>query len=81
MKNELFSRLTNESPKFFKKIQGIGLTLGAVGAAIVAIPASVIVLPAAIVTLGGYFVAIGLVAAAVAKTTVADTSVLPKKDE
>lgn len=79
MKNELFTRLANESPSFFKKIQAIGLTLGAIGGAILAVPASVVVLPATVITIGGYFVAVGVVAAAVAKTTVADSSVLQDK--
>lgn len=81
MLNEIKKRLTSESPSFFKKIQKIGITLGAAGLAIMAIPASVVVLPAALVTMAGYFVAIGSVAAAIAKTTVADPSVLEKKEE
>ncbi len=78
--NEIFKRLTNESPTFFKRIQALGITLGAIGAAILTIPVSVVALPAIINTLAGYFVAAGLVAAAVAKTTVANPDVL-KKDE
>lgn len=80
MKNELLTRITNESPSFFKKIQTLGITLGAVGVALLAIPASVIVLPATVTTMAGYFIAAGTVAAAVAKTTVADAAVLEKKD-
>lgn len=79
MANELITRVTSESPKFFKNIQKIGLTLGAVGGALLLIPASVVVLPAAVITMAGYFVAIGTVAAAVAKTTVEDKSVLDGK--
>jgi len=77
---QLLTRLTNESPNFFKKIQAIGITLGAVGVAILAIPASVIVLPATLTTVAGYFIAIGSVAAAVAKTTVANPEVLKSEN-
>lgn len=73
---EILKRLTSESPKFFKRIQALGITFGAIGGAIMAIPASVVALPAIVVTMGGYFVAVGIVAAAVAKTTVSDPSVL-----
>lgn len=79
--NQLWTRLTNESPSFFKKIQAIGLTLGVIGATLLAIPASVIVLPAAVLTYAGYFTVAGLVAAAVAKTPVIDASVLNKPKE
>ena len=75
----ILKRITSDSPSFFKKIQTIGITLGAVGLAIVSVPASVIALPAIVTTMAGYFIAIGTVAAAVAKTTVADPSVLEEK--
>ncbi len=78
--NTLIKRLTSESPTFFKRIQAIGITIGSIGLAIVALPASIIVLPAAVTTIAGYFIAIGAVAAAVAKTTVADPSVLVKSE-
>ncbi len=78
---EIITRFSSESPKFFKRIQAIGISLGAIGGAIVAMPTGIVVLPAAVVTMGGYFVAIGIVAAAVAKTTVTDSSVLqPQQD-
>lgn len=77
---EIFIRLTNESPSFFKRLQAIAITVGAVGTAIVTIPASVVVLPAAVTTLGGYLMACGIVAAAIAKTPVTDPSVLKKEE-
>jgi len=77
---ELLTRLTSTSPAFFKRIQALGITLGAVGLALLAIPASVIVLPAGIITVAGYFVAAGSVAAAVSKLTVADSNVLKEQD-
>lgn len=79
--NEIIKRFTSESPTFFKRIQAIGITLGVAGAAILAIPTGTIALPAALVTAAGYFVAVGAVAAAVAKATVKDTSVLEKPTE
>lgn len=79
--NEIMKRMTAESPSFFKRIQTIGITLGAIGVAIMAIPASVIALPAFVGTMAGYFIAIGTVAAAIAKTTVKDASILDSKNE
>lgn len=76
--NEIMTRFTSESPLFFKRIQAIGITLGTIGGAILLIPSSVITFPAIVTTIAGYFVAIGSVAAAVAKTTVVDNSVLNK---
>ncbi len=76
--NQLLTRISSESPDFFKKIIGIGITLGAVGAALVSLPTIVpaLILPPIVSTLGGYFIAAGTVAAAVAKTTVKDQTVL-----
>ena len=50
MKN-LFERWNAKTPDFWKKVQKVGLTAGALGAALVAAP---VALPAALVTLGGY---------------------------
>ncbi len=75
--NELITRITSESPKFFKRIVAIGLTLGAIGTAIATMPAGIMVLPPALTALSGYFITAGVVAAAIAKTTVSDSSVLP----
>lgn len=79
--NELAKRLTNESPRFFKRIVAIGITLGVIGGALMAAPEAGITLPPLVDKLAGYFTLAGLVAAAIAKTTVADSSVLEKKDE
>lgn len=79
--NTIWKRLTSESPTFFKRIQAIGITLGAVGAAIMAIPSEVLILPEFLTKLASYFVVAGIIAAAIAKTTVADSTVLEKKDE
>lgn len=79
---EIIKRFSAESPSFFKKIQALGLTLGGVGGVIMSLPelAPTVQLPEIIVKLAGYFVVAGLVSAAIAKTTVKDTSVL-EKDE
>ncbi len=75
---EIIIRLTNETPSFFKKIIALGLTIGGVGAAILALPTSIIILPEIVTTIAGYMVASGVIAASLAKLTVADNSVLPK---
>lgn len=75
---ELITRLTSPSPTFFKRIQAIGITVGVIGGTLMALPTTIIILPAALSTAAGYMVAIGTVAAAVAKTPVADPTVLNK---
>lgn len=81
--NTIWKRLTSESPRFFKNIQAVGIILGAIGGVIVTLPEVMpsIILPEFIVKVAGYFVVAGLVSAAIAKTTVADASVLEKKNE
>jgi hypothetical protein len=56
-----------KTPKFWKKVQRIGLVAGAVGAALLAAP---IALPAAILTGAGYLVAVGGVTATLSQLTV-----------
>jgi hypothetical protein len=63
----LFERWNAKTPSFWKKIQKIGLTAGALGTALVAAP---VVLPAALVTVGGYLIAVGGVTAALSQLTV-----------
>jgi ABC-type xylose transport system permease subunit len=65
MKKEILNRLQSPTPKFFKKIRTIGLTLGAVGAAILTAP---ITLPTALVTIAGYLATAGIVAFAISST-------------
>lgn len=64
--NELAERLSEPTPKFFKKLRNIAVTLGIIGGAILASP---ITLPAIVVTIGGYFVVAGTVGASLAQTT------------
>ncbi len=77
---EILTRITSESPTFFKRIQAIGLSIGSIGTTILLIPASLVALPAVVLTIAGYMVAVGLVAAGGAALPVKDPSVLTKKD-
>lgn len=74
---EIWIRITNESPSFFKRIQAIGGTLIGIG---IAIEASPIVLPAFILGLSTHLITAGTIATIVAKCAVTDNEVLPKKD-
>ncbi|MGK9121010.1 hypothetical protein [Olivibacter jilunii] len=60
--NEITERIKAPTPKFFKKIRTIGLTLGAIGAALLTAP---ITLPATVVTIAGYLATAGIVASAI----------------
>lgn len=63
----LADRLQAPTPKFFKKVRAIGITLGAIGTALVS---SGVELPASITNIGGYLITAGAVIAAVTATTV-----------
>jgi len=60
-------RVKAPTPKFFKTLRIIGLTLAAVGGAILAAPVAV---PAALVTIAGYITLAGGVMTAVSQTAV-----------
>jgi len=60
-------RVKAPTPKFFKTLRAIGLTLAAVGGAILAAPVAV---PAALVTIAGYITLAGGVMTAVSQTAV-----------
>lgn len=64
---KIANRMKEPTPKFFKKIRNIGLTLAAISASIVAAP---IALPAILVKVAGY-----ISVACVAATTVSQTAV------
>lgn len=66
---ELKERWLSKTPKFWKKMQRVGIVAGAVGAAIISIPVS---LPAAIITVSGYLLAIGGVTATLSQLTKED---------
>ena len=63
----ILQRIQAPTPKFFRVLRIIGLSLAAAGGVLVAAP---IALPAAIVTAGGYLVVAGSVATAVSQVTV-----------
>lgn len=63
---EIVHRVQAPTPKFFKTIRTIGLTLAAVGGAIIAAP---IVLPVGLVSVAGYLVVAGGVLSAVSQVT------------
>lgn len=65
----IIERMKAPTPKFFRVLRNIGLTLAAVGGILVASP---VALPVAIVTVGGYLIVAGSVATAVSQTVVAD---------
>ncbi|QEL03414.1 hypothetical protein FKG96_22150 [Olivibacter sp. LS-1] len=60
--NEITERIKSPTPKFFKRIRTIGLTLGAIGGALLTAP---ITLPATVVTIAGYLATAGIVASAI----------------
>ena len=64
---ELKERLKAKTPKFWKKVQKIGIAFGAIGTVIITAPIS---LPAAVVSAGGYLVAAGGITAALSQLTV-----------
>lgn len=64
--NELKERWNSKTPKFWKKVQKIGVACGIVGAALVSAP---IALPAAIVSVSGYLIVAGSLTAALSQLT------------
>lgn len=63
---EIKARWKSETPTFWKRVQKVGLALGAVGTVIITAPVS---LPASLVAVGGYLVTAGGVTAALAQLT------------
>lgn len=60
-----------ETPDFWKKVQKIGLAVGAIGGILIS---GTIALPATVITVGGYMVAVGSVTAVLSKLTVKDSA-------
>jgi ABC-type xylose transport system permease subunit len=60
-------RWNSPTPKFWKKVRNIAITLGAVAGVILTAP---VALPAAVVTVAGYVVTAGTVAATLSQLTV-----------
>lgn len=65
----LLERLTARTPKFFKKVRNLGITLGTIGTIILTAPVSI---PARIITLATYLTVAGTVCASISQTAVED---------
>ena len=65
--SELRTRWSGKTPKFWKKVQRIGIVAGTIGGVIIASP---VALPAALVTLSGYLLLAGSVTATLSQLTV-----------
>lgn len=65
-------RIKAPTPKFFKVLRTIGLSLAAAGASLLAAP---VALPVAVITIAGYVTVAGAVLTAVSQTAVDDTKV------
>jgi len=63
----VLERMTAPTPKFFRIVRTIGLTLAAAGGAILASP---VALPTIVVTIGSYLTVAGAVATAVSQAAV-----------
>lgn len=73
--SQFFSRLTTETPIFFKRIIAFGISVGVVGAGLVVLPESVYKsIPFDMHAIGGYMIAIGAVAGVIAKSATTDKS-------
>jgi uncharacterized membrane protein HdeD (DUF308 family) len=68
---KIVKRATAPTPKFFKALRNIGLTLAAVGGVILTAPVS---LPAIVTTLGGYLAVAGGVLTTSSQLTTKDDS-------
>lgn len=63
----LLERAAMPTPRFFKILKAIGITLAAVGGTILAAP---VALPAIVTTIAGYIAVAGTVATAISQVTV-----------
>lgn len=73
--SQFLSRLGSETPKFFRKIVAIAITIGAIGAGLISMPDTWLVkLPFDFHVIGGYMIAIGAVAGVIAKSTTTDVT-------
>jgi hypothetical protein len=65
---ELNNRITSDSPKFFKKLQALGLYLTGAAGSVLVIPG----IPENLKVIAGYILTVGAVLAAVSKLPVKD---------
>ncbi|MEL1241673.1 hypothetical protein [Flavobacterium flavipallidum] len=68
---KIIKRASAPTPKFFKVLRNIGLTLAAIGGTMLAAP---IALPVIVTTIGGYVAVAGGVLSAVSQLTTTDDS-------
>ena len=68
----IIKRAKAPTPKFFKVLRNIGLTMAAVGGTILAAP---VALPVVVITIGGYVAVAGGVISAVSQLTSAQDAV------
>lgn len=73
----LWQRINSETPAFFKKVIGFGVTIGGIGLGLVAIPN----IPERLQEIGGYMITAGAICAAVAKSTTSNTTLAEKSEE
>ncbi|MDR6301821.1 hypothetical protein [Mesonia maritima] len=66
---KLSDRTKKPTPKFFKVLRTIGLTIAGIGGTLVAAP---VALPAIVTTIAGYFTVAGGVLSGVSQLTVSD---------
>ena len=68
---KIINRAKAPTPKFFKVLRTVGLTLAAVGGTILAAP---VALPTIVITIGGYVAVAGGVLSAASQLTTTDDS-------
>jgi uncharacterized membrane protein HdeD (DUF308 family) len=72
---ELIRRAKGKTPKFFRILRNVGLSIAAVGTLLLTAP---VVLPAIATTIGGYMVVAGGIASAVSQLTEKEDEKDPK---
>lgn len=72
----IIQRVKAPTPKFFRILRTVGLSLAAAGASLLAAP---VALPVAVITIAGYVTVAGAVLTAVSQTAVDDTKVNQNK--
>jgi ABC-type xylose transport system permease subunit len=77
MKN-LKDRWNAKTPKFWKRVRNIAITLGAIAGVILTAPVS---LPAVVITAAGYLATAGTVAATLSQLTVEDSNQLEETNK
>jgi hypothetical protein len=76
--HNLAERWNEKTPKFWRKMLRLGLTIGSTSAAILAIPLTGgIILPAGLITAATYGLTVGAVTAALSKLTSEDRNANP----